>query len=101
MTFKGSCKSDIEMILTAFPRQFTAKQLEEYFNWPTNRVRQAIIYGQQSDVIRLVVEPKSHGSNDNRKVDLSIYENIRWRKEWMTKAWRDHGTLASQEQRTG
>ena len=96
MTFKGSCKTDLEQILTAFPRQFTAKELENYFEWPVGRVRQAIIYGQQTDLVRLIVEPKSMGNNDNRTVDLAIYENVRWRREWMTRAWGSHGAVVSQ-----
>lgn len=95
MTFKGSCKEDLEQILVAFSRQFTTKELEDYFEWPIGRIRQAIIYGQQSDLVRCVVDPKNHGSNDNRIVDLAIYENIKWRKEWMTRAWGSHGALAS------
>lgn len=97
----ASVKHDIEMLLTAFPRQFTSRQLEEYFGWAPSRVRQTIVYGKQIDVLRVIAEPKIYGPNESRRVDLCIYENIRWRKEWMTKAWRSHGTLASEGQRTG
>lgn len=101
MTFKGSCKTDLEQILSAFPKNFTAKIVEDQFSWTTARVRQAITFGQQNDFIRMISQPKIHGSNNDRRVEFSVYENLRWRKEWVTKAWRTHGEMASQEQTAG
>ena len=43
MTFKGTALDDIKKILAAFPRRFTIKEVERYFEWPTKRVKQAIV----------------------------------------------------------
>ena len=83
MTFKGTGIDDLQSILRAFPRDFTIEDVTAYFEWPTSRARQAIIAGQQTDSIRLLEDHRSGQSSSG----YAVYENTRWRKEWITRAW--------------
>jgi hypothetical protein len=82
MTFSGIGLSDLETILDTFPRTFTIKQIEERCGMSRQRVRQAIVWGNQTDMIRIVSERCAGDEN------VVIYENIRWRAEWVKRAWR-------------
>lgn len=99
MTFSGSGLQDLEAILRVFPRDFTIEDVTAYFEWPINRARQAIIAGQQTDVLRLIEDHKLGKSLSG----YAVYENTRWRKQWMTKAWRSDSEpeLDRQEQGHG
>ena len=94
----GTALDDINKILVAFPRRFTIKEVEERFGWPTSRARQAIVMGQQVDAIVVLFQPK----NEIGVSGHAVYENLTWRKEWVTRAWRTHEPdMDSQEQRHG
>ena len=82
----GTAFHDINKILAAFPRRFTIKEVEEYFEWPTKRVKQAIVMGQQNDAIVVLFQPK----NELGVSGYAVYENLTWRKQWLTRAWRTH-----------
>jgi hypothetical protein len=86
MTFKGSAAEDLSKILAAFPRDFKIKDVEAHFEWPTNRVKQALVMGQSTDVITVLYQPK----NERGISDEAVYENLTWRKQWLTRAWRTH-----------
>ena len=85
MTFKGSGMDDLRRVIETFPRTFTTEDLINHFGWPQQRARQCIVNGQQNDIIRVIVD---HRGEDNRH---AIYENARWRREWLTKPWRRCG----------
>ena len=98
MTFKGTALDDIKKILAAFPRRFTIKEVERYFEWPTKRVKQAIVMGQQTDAITVLFQPK----NEIGVSGEAVYENLTWRKEWVTRAWRSHEPdMESERQKYG
>ena len=98
MTFQGTALEDINRILAAFPRRFTIKEVEEYFQWPSKRVKQAIIMGQSNDAVTVLFQPKDELGVSGE----ATYENLRWRKEWLTRAWRSHESdMDSEEQRYG
>jgi hypothetical protein len=82
----GTALQDINKILAAFPRRFTIKDVEARFEWPTSRARQAIVMGQQNDVIVVLFQPK----NEIGVSGHAVYENLTWRKQWLTRAWRTH-----------
>jgi hypothetical protein len=82
----GTALQDINRILEAFPRRFTIKEVENYFEWPTKRVKQAIVMGQQFDAIVVLFQPK----NEIGVSGHAVYENLTWRKQWLTRAWRTH-----------
>jgi hypothetical protein len=82
MSFSGIGLSDLETILETFPRTFTVKQIEEQCGMTRQRVLQAIVWGNQTDMIRIVSE---RGIGDSAAV---TYENCRWRREWISKPWR-------------
>ena len=86
MTFQGTASEDINRILAAFPRRFTIKQVEEYFQWPTKRVKQAIVMGQSNDAVTVLFQAQ----NKLGVPGEATYENVTWRREWLTKAWRPH-----------
>ena len=86
MTFQGTALEDINKILVAFPRRFTIKEVEEYFQWPSKRVKQAIVMGQSNDAVTVLFQPK----NELGVSGEATYENLTWRKEWLTRAWRSH-----------
>ena len=86
---------DLEKILAAFPRDFTIDDVISEFGWSVSRTRQAIVNGQQTDTVRVIQEVRSPKGGTNH----AIYENTRWRKEWLMRAW--HGTVASSEQEAG
>ena len=86
MTFKGTALEDINKILAAFPRRFTIKEVEGYFEWPTKRVKQAIVMGQSNDAVTVLFQPK----NELGVSGEATYENLTWRKEWLTRAWRSN-----------
>lgn len=90
MTFKGTGNADLEKILATFPRNFTLNQVVGEFEWSTSRARQAIVNGQQTDVVRILQDHRSEGRPE------AIYENTKWRKEWLMRAW--HGTVVSREE---
>jgi hypothetical protein len=90
VTFKGTGISDLEKILATFPRNFTLNQVVSEFRWSKSRARQAIVNGQQTDVVRTLQDQRSEGGPE------AVYENITWRKEWLMRAW--HGTVVSREE---
>ena len=77
---------DINKILAAFPRRFTIKDIEERFEWTTSRARQAIVMGQQNEAIVVLFQPKNQLGVSGH----AVYENLTWRKQWVTRAWRTH-----------
>ena len=83
MTFKGTGLDDLQSILRQFPRDFTIEDVTAYFEWPISRARQAIIAGQQTDSLRLLQDHR----NGQASSGYAIYENVRWRREWITRAW--------------
>ena len=98
MTFQGTALEDINKILVAFPRRFTIKEVEQYFQWPSKRVKQAIVMGQSNDAVTVLFQPK----NELGVSGEATYENLTWRKEWLTRAWRSHEPdMDCEEQRYG
>jgi len=94
----GTALEDINKILAAFPRRFTIKEVEERFDWSTSRAKQAIVMGQQNDAIVVLFQPK----NELNVSGHAVYENLTWRKQWVTRAWRTHEPdMDGQEQRHG
>ena len=87
MTFSGSGMEDLQQVLREFPRTFTLPDLITHFDWPLPRARQAIVNGQQQDIVRILID---HKNQDNR---YAIYENARWRREWISKPWRNEVEL--------
>ncbi len=86
MTFKGSGLEDLELILNTFHRTFTIDDVVEKFGWTNGRARQAIVNGQQNDALRTIRE---RYTNHNIS-QLAVYENNRWRAEWIKRAWGPH-----------
>ena len=84
MTFIGSGHDDVQQILKKFPRSFTTQDVANHFGWSSQRVRQAMVAGQQTDLIRMLFD--AHPSSTGRV--HAIYEHGAWRKKWITKAWR-------------
>jgi hypothetical protein len=86
MSFTGTGLEDLELILNAFPRTFTVEDVVNQFGWTKGRARQAIVNGQQNDSLRTNTERvTNHGISQ-----LAIYENNRWRAEWIKRAWGPH-----------
>ena len=86
MTFMGSVTDDLEEILNTFHRTFTIDDVVEKFGWTHGRARQAIVSGQQKDALRTIRE---RYTNHNVS-QMAIYENNRWRAEWIKRAWGPH-----------
>ena len=84
MTFVGTGHDDVQEILKRFPRSFTTQDVANHFGWSTQRVRQAMVAGQQTDLIRMLYD--AHPSSQGRV--HAIYEHGAWRKQWITKTWR-------------
>ena len=82
MTFTGNGGSDLELLLHQFPREFTINEVMEFFEWPNSRVRNAIVIGQQTDAVRISKEHRTQKGNA-----IAIYENVRWRQDWLKRAW--------------
>lgn len=86
MTFRGSGLEDLELILNKFHRTFTIDDVVGEFGWTNGRARQAIVNGQQTDALRTIKDRvTNHGISQ-----LAIYENNRWRAEWIKRAWGPH-----------
>jgi hypothetical protein len=86
MSFTGTGLEDLELILNTFPRTFTVQDVVNQFGWTNGRARQAIVNGQQNDSLRTNTERvTNHGISQ-----LAIYENNRWRAEWIKRAWGPH-----------
>jgi hypothetical protein len=97
MTFKGDGRSDLEKLLDQFPREFTIDEVMKFFEWPNAKARTAIVNGQQTDAVRISREHRTLKGNS-----VAIYENVRWRQQWLKHAWggkRDVGNVDGQEQR--
>lgn len=77
MTFSGSAELDLRDMLEILPREFTTEQAMEATGWELKKVRQAIVMGLGQD--RLI--PRDKYKN------YKVYENVAWRKEWITKRW--------------
>ena len=77
MSFQGPAEQDLKEILAVCPRDFTAEQAVQITGWPIKKVRQAIVMGLSQD--RLISRDISNS--------YKIYENIAWRREWVTKKW--------------
>ena len=86
MTFTGTGHEDVQKILEEFPRSFTIKDVKDRFGWTSTRARQAMVCGQQADLIRMLYD--AHPSTTGRT--YAIYEHGSWRKEWITRTWRDN-----------
>lgn len=69
--------NDLHTLLTIFPREFTAEDAVAKSGLDVNRVRQAIVMGMSQD--RLM--PREIGNS------YRIYENVAWRKQWITRRW--------------
>ena len=97
MSFKGSGLDDLQSILRAFPRDFTIEDVVTYFEWPVKRAKQAIVNGQQTDVVRTISDIRCAETGGT---SYAVYENTQWRKQWITRAWRNREPdLDSQEHR--
>ena len=83
MTFAGSGLANLEKILNRFPRTFTTKQVQEQCNLTIGEIRQAMVWGQQTDSVRIVSE---RSGTDGGPATV-VYENVRWRAEWVKRAW--------------
>ena len=82
MTWEGSGRSDLEVLLDQFPREFTIDDVVKFFDWPNSKARTAIVNGQQTDAIRISREHRTLKGNAT-----AIYENVRWRQVWLKRAW--------------
>ena len=81
MTFVGTAERDLQEMLEVLPREFDMKIAMQHTGWDKGKVRQAIIMGTSQD--RLI--PSARYTN---QVNTMKWENVAWRKEWITKAWR-------------
>ena len=61
------------------PRHVHDQQVMAELNWEKNKARQAIVMGLSQDFFRALSE--------ERNTQLVIYENVRWRRNWLTKPW--------------
>lgn len=77
MSFTGPAEEDLGIMLEILPREFTTEQAMEATGWGLSKVRQAIVMGLSQD--RLI--PRDQHQN------YKIYENVAWRREWITKRW--------------
>lgn len=77
MTFAGPAEEDLREILRLFPKEFTTDMAVEATGWPLKKVRQAIVMGLSQDRVM------------SREINqyYRIYENVAWRREWVTKRW--------------
>ena len=78
MTFSGPAELDLRDMLKVLPREFTTEQAMEATGWDIKKVRQAIVMGLSQD--RLM--PREITGTNYR-----VYENVAWRREWITKSW--------------
>ena len=81
MTFRGPAEQDLDEMLKVLPREFTTEMVVEITGWDIKKARQAVVMGLSHD--RLM--PREIGGTSYR-----IYENVAWRKEWVTKSWRTY-----------
>lgn len=82
MTFSGNGRTDLEILLDQFPKEFTINEVTEFFGWPNSKARTAIVNGQQTDAIRISKEHRTQAGNS-----VAVYENVRWRQAWLKRAW--------------
>lgn len=78
MTFAGPAEQDLDEMLEVLPRDFTLEMVMETTGWPIKKARQAVVMGLSQD--RLM--PRELEGTSYR-----VYENVAWRREWMTKPW--------------
>lgn len=78
MTFQGPAELDLRDMLEVLPREFTTEQAMQATGWDIKKVRQAIVMGLSQD--RLM--PREITGTSYR-----VYENVAWRREWITKRW--------------
>lgn len=78
MTWNGPAEKDLREILRVCPRDFTTAMAIEATGWELKKVRQAITMGLSQDVLI----PRDRPENAHR-----FYENVTWRREWVTKKW--------------
>ena len=78
MTFSGPAEQDLNEMLEVLPREFTTEMVVEATGWDIKKARQAVVMGLSQD--RLM--PREIAGTSYR-----IYENVAWRREWVTKRW--------------
>ena len=78
MTFAGPAEQDLDEMLEVLPRDFTLEMVMEMTGWPVKKARQAVVMGLSHD--RLI--PREIAGTSYR-----VYENVAWRREWITKRW--------------
>jgi hypothetical protein len=78
MTFSGPAEQDLNEMLEVLPREFTTEMIVEATGWDIKKARQAVVMGLSQD--RLM--PREIAGTSYR-----IYENVAWRREWVTKKW--------------
>ena len=78
MTFIGPAEQDLNEMLEVLPREFTTEMVVEVTGWDIKKARQAVVMGLSQD--RLM--PREIAGTSYR-----IYENVAWRREWVTKKW--------------
>ena len=80
MTFVGTAEKDLSELLEVLPRVFDMKTAVKATGWDKGKVRQAIIMGTSQD--RLMPAARyTNATNDMR------WENVAWRKRWITQRW--------------
>lgn len=83
MTFEGTGMDDLQRVLANFPKTFTAEMIVDQFEWSARRARQAIVNGQQADVVMATKEVRG----ESGATSYIVYENRQWRKQWVTRCW--------------
>ena len=78
MSFTGPAEEDLNEMLKILPREFTLEMVVDKTGWPINRARQAVVMGLSHD--RLM-------PREIKGTSYRVYENLAWRREWVTKSW--------------
>lgn len=81
-TNRATAPDNLGVLLEKLLREFTVVEVSEELGISYKHARAVIDFGVAEDKIRVLKHPQDAGST------FALYENPRWRREWITKPWR-------------
>lgn len=80
-TTKAQAPDILELLLKMDKNTFTVSDVAEELQITKRQARAAIVYGLSEEKLRVALT--THSSER----DLSLYENVAWRRKWVVSKW--------------
>jgi hypothetical protein len=82
-TKRATAPDALLRILSAPVRGFTISDVAQLVGLSYAEAKAAVVYGVQEDRLR-ILRHRQNGTDP-----MAVYENPRWRRQWITQPWRE------------